>query len=419
MGQGSGYKTNNTFSVSIPHIPKDFHYTNVGATGGQNMVDWNSSSNTFDVQGGDNETRPLNVYMNFIIKLTNDAAIPVGSLIPYAGSDQSNIVPPDPLWLACDGNKYSQRQFKDLFSVIGTRFSSSASPREFAVPIIDGQFIRGVDLKAGRDPDANNRIPAPDGTKGPVVGTIQTYGTSSNGLSVNINNYPVDNTHDIFKTAGHDNLHNINNAATQSWSYGDAKESRPDNVYVTYYIKSQVSKTSNDFPVGGIIAVPGVGKIDNKFWAPCDGNTIDASNTTLAQILLNAWGAGIPNKSIQLPDLRNQFLRTTDNNDSNTPDPFGDPDRANRSASGKGGVTSGTGSMQTFATGTPQNPFSLPIWVAGDVVANAATAAGYTTSEWNSDWQSWTPAGGDAETAPIYIAVNFFIKVDSTSGKDK
>jgi hypothetical protein len=133
---------NRGFKVSIKNIPYTSHDTDAGATGSAawHMDDWNGDSQKFTVNGGDSETRPVNIYFQFLIKMTSaisgtPVSIPTGSVIPYAASDLSKVNP-DPSWLPCDGNKYRVREYADLAQVLGGRFSTSIGEIFFNVPIL-------------------------------------------------------------------------------------------------------------------------------------------------------------------------------------------------------------------------------------------------------------------------------------------
>ncbi|OCK75154.1 hypothetical protein K432DRAFT_409261 [Lepidopterella palustris CBS 459.81] len=133
--------------IGICHIPSG--YNSVQTSGGplkRDMVDWQNGSESFPVAAGDVETRPVNMALNFILKIYNNSQLPVGSIMASARSDNTANA--------------------QLFQAIGTRFSKlTMSVQTFAIPNLLGQFIRGVDHGVNVDPESDLREPDPDGSK--------------------------------------------------------------------------------------------------------------------------------------------------------------------------------------------------------------------------------------------------------------
>lgn len=63
--------------------------------------------------------------------------------------------------------------YPELFAAIGTRYGAGDGVTTFNLPDRRGEFVRGWDHGAGRDPDAATRSNRGDGTTGSVVGTKQ------------------------------------------------------------------------------------------------------------------------------------------------------------------------------------------------------------------------------------------------------
>ena len=413
------------FKVNIKYMPTDYHHVLAGSVGtlAKNMVPWNNSSVVnFNVGGGDKETRPVNIYFHYIIKVAQTVTIPLGAVVPYAGSDDNS--PDMPTWLACNGNSYSatSNQYKALFNIIGKRFTNTSGATNFRVPELRGIFIRGVDTGSGKDPDADIRVAAPDGSTGRQVGTLQQYGTSSSGFTVNIPHFPPDDTYGVYAVSGHNNLHNSPYKSDASFE-GGASESRPKNASVQYYIHGFEATGSNDgFPIGGIIAVPGNGTPNPDYWAVADGSSVprDGQYVALWAVMLitdpsgTAWGAE-DDHHFNLPNLAGRCLRATDTTNFKIPDPWGDPDRGNRQSTAPGGTSQGTGSVQNDATSPPKNGFSISnLNYPSDVVSNAATAIGEEMSEYHKASQGFSLKGPDVtETAPTCVSVRFFVKYAS------
>jgi microcystin-dependent protein len=176
---------------------------------------------------------------------------------------------------------------------------------------------------------------------------------------------------------------------------------------VQYYIASTSTVNNNDiFLLGGIIAIPGPAAPPTDCWAPADGQTLSkADYPSLYDVLQDAWGPD-NGKTFTLPDLNGKFLRATDEIDAAISDPWGDPDRGSRTGSG-------TGSTQKNASGMPKNPFNIPISNARDDQDNAATGIGRETAEYCEDDTTFKAKGGDSETAPAHLRVNFYVKIKS------
>jgi microcystin-dependent protein len=378
------------------------------------MGQWVEGAATFTVQSSSKkETVPINMYMYYIIKVLPTATVPVGAVVPFAGQGKEAPSYFDGVWAVCEGDKLPSSRFTKIYAVIGKRYGSTPDGSEFLLPNLQGIFIRGVDINTGRDQNAN-RTPPPGlpGTTASVAGSTQTAdnGPPSVPWTVTIQHAPDGNTvHEVFEIAGHTNTRNDDYVFDISWFGGD-KETRPVNVAVQYLISlidhNTVSDNTDTLPIGSIIAFPGVGKPNNKYWALCDGSevsTVDEQYTKLFKICGSIWGQSESGK-FNLPDLRGRFLRGTDN----TPDAPVDPDRDNRTNLYPGGATKGTGSAQSFGTSTKNVSANI-----GRPTRHWDNAAGGTANKamaWNPDSNVYNVQGGDQETRPINIAVFFYVK---------
>jgi microcystin-dependent protein len=161
-------------------------------------------------------------------------------------------------WLYCDGSSYARADYPLLFAVMGDNYGGGSL--NFSVPDLRGRFLRGTDHGTGRDPDSAQRTPSgTGGDDGDAVGSAQGWAT---GLPVNpfITDTAADHTHGLQNqptTDGQtaagasgplsaevmawtdngsatdqepDHTHTINTG-------GDA-ESRPDNLYLFWYVKA-------------------------------------------------------------------------------------------------------------------------------------------------------------------------------------
>jgi microcystin-dependent protein len=94
--------------------------------------------------------------------------VPPGTMLPFAGA----TVPAGYLW--CDGTSVSRTTYANLFSAIGIAWGEGEDSSVFNLPDMRGMFARGVDMGAGRDPDAASRLALNiGGNTGDKVGSYQ------------------------------------------------------------------------------------------------------------------------------------------------------------------------------------------------------------------------------------------------------
>lgn len=108
------------------------------------------------------------------------AFCPTGAIFPFAGVS----VPTG--WLYCDGSTVSRTTYANLYSIIGNAFGSGNGTTTFNIPDFRGQFMRGVDNGAGRDPDASTRTAMnAGGNTGDNVGSLEGSLFGSHAHSLN------------------------------------------------------------------------------------------------------------------------------------------------------------------------------------------------------------------------------------------
>lgn len=161
---------------------------------------------------------------------------PPGTVAAYAGTQ-----PPEG-WLVCDGRSLDKNdpRYKPLFDAIGTTHGGDANPG-FQLPDYRGRFLRGVDLGAGRDPDAAART-APGsgatGNQGDQVGSLQ-------GDSLGSHAHAIQGWHleasggSGFDGAGFETNSNRNHPSSHDYGTRGAggSETRPKNAAVLWIIK--------------------------------------------------------------------------------------------------------------------------------------------------------------------------------------
>jgi len=116
-------------------------------------------------------------------------AMPVGAVTAYAAPLES---PPNMQvealgWMVCDGRTLQIQQYPLLFAVLQYQYGGSGE--FFAIPNLQGQFLRGLAVNSTQDPDISTRIPANPANPGVnLVGSseqdaLQTHVHSYGGIA--------------------------------------------------------------------------------------------------------------------------------------------------------------------------------------------------------------------------------------------
>lgn len=215
-------------------------YTKSTHTAGHRTLSGSTTSQM--TRAGGAETRPINQYVNFVIKAMNNTdGVPPGAVLPYAGSYQSAQGLASAGWLPCDGAKLPTNTYPRLQRMISTFYGGDTDA--YYLPDYRGRFLRGVQGQGipnlpVADPDAATRTsPRPDlplkGNLGNLVGSLQASTFADHTHDYTFNN-------DYWSTAatliGPEERAN-DSAAWTSAANGNAAESRPLNIYANYIIK--------------------------------------------------------------------------------------------------------------------------------------------------------------------------------------
>ena len=397
---------NTPFQALVPHVPTDDHRAYSGTNA--DMLEPGGGQTFYSNGGGDAETRPINAYVNYIIKIVDGGSMPTGVVVAFAGTSSSGSMILRQSYLLCDGSRLPINLYPELYQDIGTAHGGDGSA--FNLPDYRGRFLRGADNGTKRDPDASGRTAmAVGGATGNAVGSIQDWATAAPvnpfTLSINLGNSEKTSDH----CAGHDNAEWNQNSVTVSFTAsGGDKETRPVNVAVAYYLlQGSVPNTPDLFPIGAIIGFAGNVAPPATQWLPCDGASYPNSDQYqyLGFAIADANGGdGISNFNV--PDYRGYFLRGADHGQGR------DPDATSRTSAASGGDCGpNVGSRQGGATGRPK---------AGDITGpvdhmptdDADTAAAILCSsvaEWDGA-QTPVVGGGDAETRPLNANILYYIK---------
>ena len=184
---------------------------------------------------------------------------------------------------------------------------------------------------------------------------------------------------------------------------------------------------SDHLPVGTVLAFAGVVNVPNGTWRLCDGQSLlRADFPRLYATIGTAWGQGAnPGTTFALPDLRGMFLRGAAQG-TNV-----DPDRDSRVARFGGNTGDQVGSYQDFATALPRKPFATGpesnshrhsastdaqhqggpnTFEAGDE-RGVSPIASVTVGDNDRSHIHTVTGGGDAETRPVNVYVNYICKV--------
>jgi microcystin-dependent protein len=236
---------------NITGVPQTDHHASWGATGplAYNCMEWTSAAttstangdHTHSIIGGDKESRPVNVYVDWLIAADNlPAGPPVGSIMPIGcdTTDMNNLLSLFAIgWMPCNGAKLpiSDPQYAALYAAIGTLYNPGSAPLNFFLPDLRGYFVVGA---------GQHRAIAAVQTQSQTGTPVNPITTSTDGAHLHsIANLPPD-SHVIDVVAGVDLAANNSSASPTTrggahvhpLSGGDA-ESRPVNVYVDYVIR--------------------------------------------------------------------------------------------------------------------------------------------------------------------------------------
>jgi tyrosinase len=238
----------NQFSTVFPHLPDDgVHcWNSLGRPTGK--TNWLGVDVSLTVSGGDNESRPVNTAVDWVIQTGPDASqVPIAAVVAYGGAD-----PQSAAWVLCDGRPLDSGAYPELFEAIGTTYGAGTGAGTFRVPDYRGYFLRGVDPAAHVDPDAAARyapgtaLPVPAGTTpatgGAKVGTVQDWGTGipNTPFRLTVPRLPNDRE-EVFSTVWDHAVGECDFDARviSTCTLGGDGETRPPNLDVVYLIRAQ------------------------------------------------------------------------------------------------------------------------------------------------------------------------------------
>lgn len=377
--------------------------------------------------------------------------VPVGTVVFYAGdlSNSANLAAlKDQGWLVCDGASYAETDYPDLFAAIGTANGGGAG--SFNVPDLRDRFIRGVDAEGSPiDPDADTRGEAqPGGATGRNVGSLQEGATSLPKTPAEVSDSAT-HTH-TFQHLSSD-MHEAWSGTTYTmarWSApattdeggahshtlsGYDSSTAPINIALFVIIKAAdvTSAASEVMPTGAIAALAGPTDAPPPGWLGCDGRAyVETTYTNLSGVIYNNYG-GDGTTVFNVPDLRGYFVRGTSHATGR------DPDAASRYPLNTGGNSGdATGSAQDWATylsptkvvvdeggAHTHNKTLVPLY-DHHAAWGASGPAAFNCMEWTESptitsadgVHTHSLLGGDAETRPLNVYMDWFIATDDIPG---
>lgn len=414
------------------HLNAEMHMAWSGST--YTMARWNAPATTksagahfHQLTGYDQVTTPVCIALYFIIKAKEPyqptGITPAGAIIGFGGSISS----PPGKWLKCDGTAYGKAQYPDLMKAIGNNYGGDAAGT-LNVPDLRGYFLRGTSHDTGRDPDASKRHASnKGGNEGHKIGSAQFYATAPpRALRLIAEGNHVHHVDKVPQASGYaargargpaafncmvwtenQTISSESGDHTHTLTGGD-KETRPENIYVDFMIAGDNLPQSAP-PVGTILAFGGditddhiLRDLKRAGWIPCDGtiiNMVFSEYWELGEMIGGIYGEHFTGN--RLPDLRGYFII------------------------GAGKLRAGT-SMLTSTTGAPNNPIITTTdgehtHIMNNVpteTQNIDPLVGVDLARHNSDGtyisingeHSHPISGGDSETRPVNVSVNYLIR---------
>lgn len=170
----------------------------------------------------------------------NKIDILVGMIAPFGMSS----VPTG--WLACDGSAVSRSTYADLFTAIGTTWGAGDGSSTFALPDLEGAFLRGV----GAHNTSNKADGSDFGDASRAVGSfendqMQGHNHSTNGVGANEFVYRRGSNAGVYEFSGGSSPNFDRTSSAVGNPSADASngtprtgdETRPFNAGVKYCIK--------------------------------------------------------------------------------------------------------------------------------------------------------------------------------------
>jgi microcystin-dependent protein len=364
-------------------------------------------------EGGAGETRPINIYLRYIVYVggaapQTDDEVPAGAVVLWGA-------PAAPAsWLICDG-RTEPAPPGSVEAGLAPLLGGFGEQREGVIttPDLRGQFIRGVDGGTNRDLAAGDR----QRSNGIDVGSRQVDAYQAHAHSFTKfpgqENYWQPWAQDLW-----DDQYYSHGQKNKTGSTGLA-ETRPINVAFNFVMKaSRLTGEVSVMPVGAIVMWPGSTGWPNG-WLACDG--MDYPINSVFRNLYNVIGdtfrpdripgepPGSTNGRFYMPDLQGLFVRGLDDSTESR-----DPDRLSRTNLDRVVVGPVLGSIQGFALAA--HPHQVSHWPGDATVSGERFGVQGYFGGWQPLDGARTEAAGGVETRPRNTAMNFIIKYSDWRG---
>lgn len=150
--------------------------------------------------------------------------IPTGSVIAFAAASAPTG------YLLCDGTAVSRTAYAALWALLGVTHGSGDGSTTFNLPDYRGQFLRGVDGTAGRDPNKASRTAMnTGGNTGNAVGSVQDWASADHAHSAPVGGYGTGVGPAFGSGPGSGTLQTYGN--TMNAQIQGMTETRPKNAY--------------------------------------------------------------------------------------------------------------------------------------------------------------------------------------------
>jgi hypothetical protein len=164
---------------------------------------------------------------------------------------------------------------------------------------------------------------------------------------------------------------------------------------------------TDNVPVGAIVPLGRSMPDSNETYLLCDGRKLDSTDFSELYAQIGTTYGGDPDKQMfMVPDLRGAFLRGADHGTGR------DPEAAGRSL-GSSRDSGGLGVTQEYATAKPENPFTCVIDLPTGTSRQHGETYGPAMKEGGDQTIDTCTKGGDPDTRPVNVYVEFYIKAQS------
>ena len=161
-------------------------------------------------------------------------------------------------------------------------------------------------------------------------------------------------------------------------------------------------------PVGALVPLGCSLSEDDPSFKLCNGDELDATAyAELFSAIGRTYGGDESRQVFNLPDLQGMFPRGAAHKSGNDPDV-----RTRDRASGSSAVVDGVGMKQGHATAAPGTPFTCAVDLPSGTSRQHGETVGGVMKEGGSKTIQ-TCDGGDEDTRPVNVYVNYYIKYQS------